>query len=199
MIASLKGEVSLIRKDRIVVDCHDIGFEVFVSHPESFPLSEKIFLYTWMQNREEGPCLFGFRELVEYDLFLLLIKIKGVGPKTAMNMLGAMPAQDMIRAIDAGDVKALKSLPGIGAKTASQIILDMKGTVVLLSEEGTKEEKTQAAANPAWEETREALEALGYKPSAYAFLEEEMAGRKDLKADQMLRQCLGRLAISSGF
>ena len=196
MIAMLKGTVFKIRHDSLILEVGGIGFEVFVGDTLDFRHGEELTLYTYLQNREDGQVLFGFKDESAHDLFIRLIKIKGIGPRTAVNMLTKMSASDMAKAIETGDLKTLKSLPGIGAKTASQIILDLKGQIVI--EEKDERAKPKRSANQIWAETMEALDALGYKPAQIAFLDEEMSGKVGLSSNEMLKICLKKLAMASG-
>ena len=128
----------------------------------------------------------------DYDVFMRLINVKGIGPKTALNLLVACPAKEMVEAIENDDIKRLKALPGIGAKTASQIVLDLKGKFV------STPSKEDAISNPVWQECQEALIALGYKPVALNAIKKELSARKDLKADEMLRLALSMIAKRNG-
>lgn len=197
MIAFVEGKIRIIRRDSVVVDTGGIGYEVLVCHPEQYETNQDVFFLTWQQFREDNQVLYGFLDEKEYELFSSLISVKGVGCKTALNMLGSMNADDMIRAIANSDAAALKKLPGIGARTASQIVLDLQGVLALpVSESESK--KKEIPASQAWQETKAALQSLGYKPADFAALEKEMAGRTDLDASSMLRTCLQALAKRKG-
>lgn len=200
MIGYLNGNVLLIRKESLILNVGGIGFEVYVLRPERYACGQEQSFFTYLQSREEGPVLFGFEENVEYELFCQLIRIRGIGPKTALNMLSGMRPRDLLQAIEDGDLKALKSLPGIGAKTASQMILDLKGRIVVEEKEnGGRSQDPAASGNPVWDETAEALESLGYRPQQIAFLKEEMVPKTDLDVDAMLKECLKKLALAGGF
>ena len=192
MIAFVSGKVKLIRKETIVIDVQGIGYEVYTGNTFQFSLNQEVFLYTYQHVREDAILLFGFIEEQDYDVFMRLINVKGIGPKTALNLLVACPAKEMVEAIENDDIKRLKSLPGIGAKTASQIVLDLKGKFVSLPS------KEDAVSNPVWQECQEALIALGYKPVALNAIKKELSARKDLKADEMLRLALSMIAKRNG-
>lgn len=192
MIAFVSGKVKLIRKETIVIDVQGIGYEVYTGNTFQFSLNQEVFLYTYQHVREDAILLFGFIEEQDYDVFMRLINVKGIGPKTALNLLVACPAKEMVEAIENDDIKRLKSLPGIGAKTASQIVLDLKGKFVSMSS------KEDAISNPVWQECQEALIALGYKPVALNAIKKELSARKDLKADEMLRLALSMIAKRNG-
>ena len=192
MIAFVSGKVKLIRKETIVIDVQGIGYEVYTRNTFQFSLNQEVFLYTYQHVREDAILLFGFIEEQDYDVFMRLINVKGIGPKTALNLLVACPAKEMVEAIENDDIKRLKSLPGIGAKTASQIVLDLKGKFVSMPS------KEDAVSNPVWQECQEALIALGYKPVALNAIKKELSARKDLKADEMLRLALSMIAKRNG-
>lgn len=192
MIAFVSGKVKLIRKETIVIDVQGIGYEVYTGNTFQFSLNQEVFLYTYQHVREDAILLFGFIEEQDYDVFMRLINVKGIGPKTALNLLVACPAKEMVEAIENDDIKRLKSLPGIGAKTASQIVLDLKGKFVSMPS------KEDTISNPVWQECQEALIALGYKPVALNAIKKELSARKDLKADEMLRLALSMIAKRNG-
>ena len=192
MIAFVSGKVKLIRKETIVIDVQRIGYEVYTGNTFQFSLNQEVFLYTYQHVREDAILLFGFIEEQDYDVFMRLINVKGIGPKTALNLLVACPAKEMVEAIENDDIKRLKALPGIGAKTASQIVLDLKGKFVSMPS------KEDAISNPVWQECQEALIALGYKPVALNAIKKELSARKDLKADEMLRLALSMIAKRNG-
>lgn len=191
MIAFVEGNVRLIRSHSIVIDIHGVGYEVYVSNPYAYMLGDETFLYTYHHVKEDAQILFGFKTEADYEVFLQLISVKGIGPKTALGMLSACPGQEMIQAIEEGNVKRLKALPGIGAKTASQIILDCKGKFVSIEEES-------ASVNPIWKETEAALEALGYKTAQLTHIKKELESDQSLSVDAMLRKALILLAKRNG-
>ena len=122
-----------------------------------------------------------FSSLEEKQVFLALIKVKGLGPKTVIGALSATSAQEVKDAIASNNVAYLKKLPGIGAKAASQIILDLKGELT-----GTKGDPT------VYDEVYEALKELGFKGAA---IDRVLAtiNEKDAKAEDILRLALAKL------
>ncbi|MBP3852342.1 MAG: Holliday junction branch migration protein RuvA [Erysipelotrichaceae bacterium] len=188
MIAFVQGTLRLIRKESVVLDVQGVGYEVYVSHPESMKFGQDYFLYTYQHVREDAILLFGFEKEEDYEVFVRLINVKGVGPKSAMNIMGAISGAEMIAAIENDDIKRLKALPGIGAKTAGQIVLDLKGKFVAVD---TKEAKIE---NPVWDETQEALVSLGYKVNQLTSIKKELISNKELTTPQMIQQALRLLA-----
>lgn len=181
MIYSLKGKVLLVDGDTVVIDVHDVGYQVLVSHVNDYEIGQEAFLYTYNVVREDEQYLVGFSSLEEKEVFLALIRVKGLGPKTVIGALAATTANDVKNAIAANNVAYLKKLPGIGAKAASQIILDLKGELT-----GTKGDPT------VYDEVYEALKELGFKGAA---IDRVLAtiNEKDASAEDILRIALTKL------
>ena len=155
MIYFLRGKVAIIEQESIVIDVRDVGYQMLVSHIEQFHVGDEVLVYTYNVVREDENYLIGFLNKEEKDVFLSLIKVKGLGPKTVINALSATTPNDVINAIASNNVAFLKKLPGLGAKAAGQIILDLKG------------ELTGSKGNPKqYEEVYDALKTLGFKGAA---------------------------------
>ena len=125
MIAFIKGFVQSYGSDWLIVDHDGMGWKVSYAHTDKIHLNEEIMVYTYLHYTEAEMSLYGFESQEEMDLFLRLISVKGLGPRTAMNMLARASAEKIILAVESGDVTALKAMPGIGAKTAQRIIVDL--------------------------------------------------------------------------
>ena len=160
MIAFIKGVVQSYGADWLIVDHGGMGWKISYAHTDKIHLNEEIMVYTYLHYTEAEMSLYGFESQAEQDLFLRLISVKGLGPRTAMNMLGKQSADRIILAVENGDVAVLKSMPGIGAKTASQIVLDLKGKLVPVQNKA----KEETAKYPKEiEEACDALRNLGYR------------------------------------
>lgn len=191
MIAFVNGIVKIIRNDRVVLDVHGVGYEVYLANALSQKMNEELFLYTYQHVREDAILLFGFIKEEDYEVFMRLINVKGIGPKTAQTMLSVCSGKEMIEAIENDDIKRLKSLPGIGAKTAGQIVLDLKGKFVSL------ETSDSPVSNPVWSQVQDALLSLGYKTNQLTKIKKEFENT-ELGEDEMLRQALILLAKRNG-
>ena len=191
MIAFVNGVVRIIRSDRVVLDVHGVGYEVYLANALSQKMGDELFLYTYQHVREDAILLFGFLKEEDYEVFMRLINVKGIGPKTAQTMLSVCSGKEMIEAIENDDIKKLKSLPGIGAKTAGQIVLDLKGKIVSL------ETSDGATSNPVWGQVQDALLSLGYKTNQLTKIKKELENT-ELGEDEMLRQALILLAKRNG-
>lgn len=151
----LKGKIFLIEDDKVVLDVNNVGYELLVSHPSNYQIGEEVLMYVHNVVREDDNYLVGFKDIEEKKVFLSLIKVKGLGPKTAIGALASTTPQEVINAISSNNVAFLKKLPGLGAKAAGQIILDLKG------------ELTGSKGNPKqYEEVYDALKTLGFKGAA---------------------------------
>ena len=191
MIAFVNGIVKIIRNDRVVLDVHGVGYEVYLANALSQKMNEELFLYTYQHVREDAILLFGFIKEEDYEVFMRLINVKGIGPKTAQTMLSVCSGKEMIEAIENDDIKRLKSLPGIGAKTAGQIVLDLKGKFVSL------ETSDSPVSNPVWTQVQDALLSLGDKTNQLTKIKKEFENT-ELGEDEMLRQALILLAKRNG-
>ena len=191
MIAFVNGIVKIIRNDRVVLNVHGVGYEVYLANALSQKMNEELFLYTYQHVREDAFLLFGFIKEEDYEVFMRLINVKGIGPKTAQTMLSVCSGKEMIEAIENDDIKRLKSLPGIGAKTAGQIVLDLKGKFVSL------ETSDSPVSNPVWTQVQDALLSLGYKTNQLTKIKKEFENT-ELGEDEMLRQALILLAKRNG-
>lgn len=170
MIAYVKGIVEDITADNAVIDVNGIGYNVRISADTASRLpgiGESAKLYTYTCVREDAFCLFGFLSKNELELFQLLITVNGIGPKGGLAILSVMEADDLRFAILSGDAKAIAKAPGIGAKTAQRLILDLKDKVIpddaMINREIAAGAASSAQADtPQKQEAVAALVALGY-------------------------------------
>lgn len=163
MISRLTGKLVEKNPPQIVIDVNGVGYEADVSM-QTFcnlpPVGESVQLFTQLIIREDAHLLFGFATAEERKTFRQLIKVGGIGAKTALGILSAMTADELARAVAEEDVKRLSSAPGIGKKTAERMVLELRGKLVA----HTVTDGLFAAA-PAADETDDivsTLLALGY-------------------------------------
>ncbi|MBQ2639408.1 MAG: Holliday junction branch migration protein RuvA [Bacilli bacterium] len=150
------GKVTDIKNNSIVLENNEIGYLIYVSNPYSYEIDIKTKVYIYEHIREEEDSLYGFKTMEEKELFLKLINVKGLGPKMALPMLATGSISGIIDAIERENILYLKKFPKIGEKLARQIILDLKGKLVLSKDIDNNVNKNE-------EELIEALLALGYK------------------------------------
>lgn len=154
----LRGTIVEKYFDSIIIDVSGVGYQILMSHPESFNLGENALVYISHIVREDEQYFVGFSSLKEKEVFSKLITCKGIGPKTALSALRDISLDEFIFAISNSDVKRLKKLNGIGPKAASQIILDLHG-VLTFNENSSKVN----GYNKNQEDARSALKNLGFK------------------------------------
>jgi len=129
VIAHLRGTIHEKSPNRIVVDVNGIGYDVFVPLSTFYGLGDAgagISLRIHTHVREDALTLYGFATPVEQELFERLIDVSGIGPKLALAVLSGIEPQELIRAIDRGDVARLTAIPGVGKKTSERIVLELK-------------------------------------------------------------------------
>jgi len=175
MIGKLTGTLLEKNPPQIVIDCHGVGYEVDVPMSTFYHLpasGEKVALLTHFVVREDAQILYGFATPAEREAFRQLIKITGVGPRTALGILSGMSVQDLAQAVTAQEVGRLVKVPGIGKKTAERLLLELKGKMGAdLGPVGA------AARSEAHHDIEQALLALGYNDK------EAAAALKALPAD----------------
>ncbi len=159
MIGFLKGRVIDVDVDSLMLDVNGVGYEIFCSknvlRSKVLGGEESFFIYTHV--REETLSLFGFMDIMEKRLFLSLLKVNGVGAKMAMAILSGTTLKELSRMIESNDVKGLTRLPKVGKKKAEQIILSLKGKLVIEGEDNQGQTLNRDVAS--------ALVNLGFKSS----------------------------------
>lgn len=163
MIAFLEGVLAGKTLTDAVIRVGGVGFEVGMSKRSLVALpavGEQVRVYTYLSVREDDLSLFGFESLEEKELFEKLIGVSGVGPKVALAALSSYEPSKLIEFIAAQDVAAVQKIPGIGKKTASRIILELKGSLV--REDGSLASDVLPQPSAALAGAQEALLAMGF-------------------------------------
>lgn len=181
MLFYLKGTVVQIYNGHLILDVSNTGYKILVSHPDKFIPGEFVTVYVHTVVREDEQYLVGFTSLLEKDAFLSLINVKGIGPRIAVNALSATTPEMLYKAINSNNVAYLKRLPGIGAKAAAQIILDVKGQLT-----GTKGDPDR------YEDVKEALKQLGFKNARIEAVLADI-NEEDASMDEILAIALKKL------
>lgn len=173
MIGYLHGRVIALYTDHCLLDVHGVGYRVFVANSTRTKLRQReeasLFIYTSV--REDAIVLYGFATEEEYDLFLQLIGVSGIGPKVALGILSAITVEGLCRAIQNKQASVLTKLPGIGKKSAERLILELKDKVAFrgsAEEELLTIENGEEVGDDAASEAMAALQSLGYTPSEIA-------------------------------
>lgn len=167
MYAYFKGKIAVKEPDLVIIEVAGIGYNIRISSGTASllpPVGEEAKLYTYTAVREDAIALYGFLTKDDLDIFKLLIGVNGIGPKGGQSILSVMSPDELRFAILSGDAKTIAKAPGIGAKTAQRIILDMRDKVSLEDTLHTGEEEIRVdpSVSDALREAVEALTALGY-------------------------------------
>ena len=167
MISYIKGRLEIKAKDYIVVDVSGIGYKIFMSETAISELEKgrEVKVFTYMRVREDDISLYGFLNNEELVTFELLISVGGVGAKSAITILSNITPSKFALAVITNDVNTLKKLPGIGAKTAARIILELKDkmkTEQSIEENKNEEIKEAIVLDNKANDAVEALCVLGY-------------------------------------
>jgi Holliday junction DNA helicase RuvA len=190
MIGKLTGTLAERNPPQVLVDCHGVGYEVDVPMSTFYNLpglGEKVSLLTHFVVREDAQILFGFGSAAEREAFRQLIKISGVGPRTALAVLSGMSVGDIGQAVTQQDASRFVKVPGIGKKTAERLLLELKGK--LGADIGVA---GHAVADDAQADILQALVALGYSDKeAQAALK---SLPKDIGVSEGIKQALKALA-----
>ncbi|EPI5830623.1 Holliday junction branch migration protein RuvA [Enterococcus hirae] len=194
MYEYLTGVVTFINPYYLVIETNGIGYQITLGNPYRYSskLNKEIKLYVHQVIREDAHLLYGFDSLEEKQLFLRLVSVSGIGPKSALAIMASDDHSGLIQAVETGDVTYLTKFPGVGKKTAQQMILDLKGkfgelsidTPFNLFDESTAQDAT------ALSEAMEALSALGYSDKEVKRVEKQLKEVENLTTDEYLRQAL---------
>lgn len=199
MYEYIKGSVQEVNPSYMVLDNNGIGYHILMANP--FRLSSKLkqetTVYIYYGVSQDDVRLYGFINKEEKELFLKLIGVSGIGPKSALAILAAEDHVGLIQAIEDENVTYLQKFPGVGKKTASQIVLDLQGKLADLSPEvievfGTGEE-VSGTRNVALEEALEALSVLGYTQRDIKKVTPKLEALPQDSADDYIREALKHL------
>ncbi len=160
MIAYLKGIVEIKKQEYIVIDVGGIGYKVFMpeNEIEEVEIGKEVKVHTYLRVREDDVSIYGFLGMEELTMFELLISVGGIGAKSAVSILSNIAPSKFALAVISDDVGTLKKLPGIGAKTAQRIILELKDKIK--TEEAVSESKEENKPFKIDENAKDAIEAL---------------------------------------
>lgn len=194
MIGYVHGTVSHLAIDHCFVDVQGIGYRVFIAQStrQKLSIGAVVSLFTYMYVREDALLLYGFYTQDEYNLFLQLMSITGIGPKVAMGILSAIDPQQFRIAISQKNIGILTKLPGIGKKTAERIILELKDKIGIITEDDLIEEHVSSATalpSDAIDEVLQALLALGYSQGEILPIIKKI-GKKGQSVEELLKLAL---------
>ncbi len=199
MIAYMKGEIADIAEDNLILEVNGIGYNISISPGTAGLLpgiGQEVKIYTYTYVKEDAFWLYGFLTRDDLEIFRRLITVNGIGPKGGQAILSTMTADDLRFAILSGDAKAIAKAPGIGAKTAERIILDLRDKVSLEESfmgrgEGKKADRgADAGTSRARNEAVEALTALGYTPSEAMKAVKKTGAPEGMDTEEILKLAL---------
>lgn len=205
MLAYIKGKLEMKMTGYIVIDVGGLGYKIFMSDTgidKVGNIGDTIKVHTYYKVREDDISIFGFNTLEELRMFELLISVSGVGAKTAITMLSVCEPTEFALAIISEDVKALTQIPGVGAKSAQRIILELKDKIkkeqqiqeLTKASDGTKtklEQKIETEENIS--EAIAALQVLGYNKKEIEKVFEKIE-KETLTTEELIRKGLTMLA-----
>ena len=180
MYGYIKGLVTKVTPKNIILENNGIGYLIIVPNPYLYRLDMEYTVYVHQYVKEDVLDLYGFTSYEEKDLFLKLISVSGIGPKSALSILASGSIDGILMAIEQGNANYLKKFPGIGAKASQQIILDLKGKITF--------EETFGIKNSKMTDIEDALMALGYNKKEIQKIEPKL----DLSLDEgdLVKQAL---------
>ena len=199
MITYIIGEFTEIEDTTIIVEAYGVGYEIMV--PGSVvsllpPIGSRIKIYTYQNVKEDALDLYGFLTKDDLNIFKLLITVNGIGPKGALSILSSISPDDLRIAVVSDDVKRIQSAPGIGAKTAQKLIIELKDKLKL--EDVLYKNDTEVANNTSGSVRDEAVEALcslGYSPSEALRAVKNIDINDGMSSEDILKLALKKLAF----
>lgn len=204
MYSYIKGELAELSENLIVVEAGGIGYQIFVPAgvlEEAPSIGEMIKVYTYLNVKEDAMDLYGFLTRDDRQIFKLLLGVNGIGPKGALGILSVLSIDELRFAVIGGDAKAISKAPGIGAKTAQRIILELKDKLNLeeILENRFEHTADKKAVVSATAEVRnevvEALIALGYSPQESASAVTRLIITETSTTEELLRKALQQMAF----
>ena len=201
MISYIKGELTEVFEDTVVVETNGIGYNIRVpgSVLDRLPsVGSSVWIYTYLYVKEDAMNLFGFLNRDDLSVFKLLLNVSGIGPKGALAILSTIGPDDLRFAVLSEDVKTISSAPGIGAKTAKRLIIELKDklklaevfeTALANKEKASSENDVLLARN----EAVEALVALGYASAQAMKAVQQVENAEEKDSEQILNEALKKL------
>jgi Holliday junction DNA helicase RuvA len=190
MIAGLEGTVASVGADHVVLNVSGVYYRVFMpgtAVAQVGKVGEKTRVHTHLYVREDQMALYGATDERGIKMFETLLGVSGIGPKVALSILGTMPVDSLENAISGGNVDLLTRIPGIGRKTASRLVLELKGKLDIMSAIGITTTPTAAG------EVVEALTGLGYSPAEIQAALSDMPKGVEYSTEEMVLHALKRL------
>lgn len=202
MIAYIKGEVTDIDEQKIIIENQNMGYNVFMPMGyANLDIGEEVKIHTYLHVKEDAMQLYGFLTKDDLQVFKLLLGVNGIGPKGALGILSGLSADELRFAVLSDDAAAIAKAPGIGKKTAQKLILELKDK---LSLESAFEQKLENQQNvhmnqteqlDAKKEAVQALVALGYSSSDALRAVKQVEQSEQLSVEDILKQALKKMSF----
>ena len=203
MIAYIKGKVADLQDGILILDCGHVGVQLLITGRDAARMpstGKEVMLWTHLSIAEDAWTLYGFLDKEDLNMYRLLLKVSGVGPKAALGVMSAFSADELRITIIADDAKTLSKAPGIGAKTAKKIMLELKDKIdagdALKSLSGGDMEgvpSTGGSLGDPAAEAVEALAALGYPAAEALKAVRKVPVTEDWDTEMILKQALKHL------
>ncbi len=195
MIVSIRGKLTRKMPEEIIIETGGLGYVCLISNNtyDNLPKpGEEVSLLTYFHVTENNQQLFAFSEVTERELFMMLIGVSGIGPKTAIVLLSAVSPDEFKRRLIASEVGMLTALPGIGPKTARRIIVELKDKFVKLSKDELPKEELDVT--PQVSDAYDALLALGFQMKDIKNAISKASNQSEkLNAEELIKEALAEL------
>ena len=191
MISYVSGIVEYVDTEKVVVDNHGIGISVFMTNDDLIVIGEgeEVKLHTYFNVKEDAMQLYGFLNRENLEMFKLLLTVNKVGPKIALGILSTCPGDMLKMSIVSGDSKTIASSPGVGAKTAERIVLELKDKIEIDGVEDFVPENGSADSSLS-NDVVDALVELGYSKSEAISAVKRIDETEDMSVEDMLKKAL---------
>lgn len=202
MYSYIRGELAEINSDHIVLDVNGIGYQIYIptNTLNYLPsIGEMVKIHTYLYIREDAMMLYGFLTRDDLDMFKMLITVSGIGPKGGLGILSTLSTDDLRFAVLSDDAKAIAKAPGIGAKTAQRVIIDLKDKMSLEEAFEKKLEHTTDKVLPENNSIKNdavlALNALGYSSTESLKAVSKVEITEDMYVEDVLKAALKHMSL----
>ncbi|WP_296224708.1 Holliday junction branch migration protein RuvA [uncultured Lactobacillus sp.] len=194
MYEYFEGTITVVNPAYVVIEVAGIGYRILTPTPYAYKEGDKARIYVEQVVRENGMTLYGFKSQQDKGLFNKLNEVSGIGPKSALAIMAAEDNGALASAIESGEASYLTRFPGIGKKTASQIVLDLRGKMGnYVAENLFNEDEPVKSVSPALEDALLALGSLGYSQKEVDRIKPKLEKLPEMSANEYIKQGLGFL------
>ncbi len=192
MITFLKGKLIEKNPTDIVLDVNGVGYRINISLNTFSKIDDKesCFIYTYFHVKEDAQILYGFSNKEERSVFKLLISVSGIGPNTAQVIMSSMSPENLQRAVMTNDIESIKSVKGIGLKSAQRLILDLKDKISKIS----LQDSSSRINNTIKDEALSALKMLGFaRKNIETVIDKILLDSEDITVEDLIKQVLNKM------